>query len=140
MSQRMTHGVTTLNKQNKTKQNNKKEIKEKSTEIDEILNRKIQDKELRNTFYDFIKMRKAIKKPLTIKGLELAIDRLYKLTQNKNEQLLIVNKSIMNNWQGLFPLNDEDKKQLEAKIEYKEITMSEEEYMRKLREEERGRY
>lgn len=139
MSHRMTHGVTTLNKLNKTKQKNKKEKKEKGTEIDEILNRKIKDEKLRNTFYDFIKMRKAIKKPLTTKGVELAIDRLFKLSQNQNEQVLIINKSIMNNWQGLFSLNDEDKKQLEQKREYKEITMSEEEYIKKLREEERGK-
>ena len=55
-------------------------------------------------------MRKAIKKPLTTRGLELMITKLYKLTPNTNEQIEILNNSIMNNWQGIFPLKQENKK------------------------------
>lgn len=81
---------------------NKKE--KKSTEIDDLINSNFKDEELRNTVYEFIKMRKAIKKPLTTRGLELMINKLYKLTTNIDEQIEILNNSIMNNWQGIFPL------------------------------------
>lgn len=100
----------TNNKLNKTKQNEtkikkKKEIK-KETEIDKLIDENFSDEELKKTVYEFIKMRKAIKKPLTTKGLELMIGKLYRLTNNIDEQMQILNNSIMNNWQGIFPLKD----------------------------------
>ena len=128
------HTVSTLNKLNKTKQKNKENKKEKIIESDEVINKKILDEDLKNAFYDFIKMRDAIKKPLTTRGLELAIDRVNKLSNDKEEQLLIINKSIMNNWQGLFALNDEDKKQLEKQKEYKTIDITDEEYLKQTQE------
>ena len=92
----------------------KKEKKERSinkknseTEIDKLINLNCKDEELKNTIYDFIKMRKAIKKPLTTRGLELMITKLYKLTTNTNEQIQILNNSIMNNWQGIFPIKQD---------------------------------
>jgi len=120
----------TINKQNETKQIKKENQKRKATEFDDVLNQRIQDENVKSAFYDFIKMRKAIKKPLTTKALELAIDRLNKLSTNKDEQILILNKSIMNTWQGLFPLKEEDKKELNSKKEYKENKITEEEYHR----------
>ena len=90
---------------------NKKNKKEKkSTEIDDLINSNFTDEELKNTVYEFLKMRKAIKKPLTTRGLELMIKKLYKITTNVNEQIEILNNSIMNNWQGIFPLKNEEKK------------------------------
>ena len=126
--------ANTLNKQNKTKQNNKKEIKkEKETDLDKILNERVEDEELKNTFKDFMKMRKAIKKPLTTKGLELCIKNVFQLSENKDEQIMILNNSIMNNWQGIFPLKEEQKKELiqEQEKKYKASRMSEEEYHKK---------
>ena len=107
--------------QNKIKKNkikeNKKNIekekinkKEKLTEIDCLINQNFSDDELKNTIYEFIKMRKAIKKPLTTRGLELMIKKLYKLTTNVDEQVEILNNSIMNNWQGIYPLKQEKQK------------------------------
>lgn len=99
-----------INKQNKTKTKLNKTNKEKNkkeTEIDKLINENFTDKELIKTIYEFIKMRKAIKKPLTTRGLELMIAKLYKLTTNIDEQILILNNSIMNNWQGIFPLKQE---------------------------------
>ena len=37
------------------------------------------------------------------------IKKLYKLTTNIDEQIEILNNSIMNNWQGIFPLKQEQK-------------------------------
>ena len=62
---------------------------------------------LRDTFVDFIKMRKAIKKPLTERGLKLAINEAYKLGAGDPGQMeAILEQSILNSWQGLFPLKN----------------------------------
>lgn len=121
----------------KIKEQNRKNKKEAETEIDKVVNEKIQDEEIKKAFYEFIKMRKTIKKTLTTRGVELAIQKLYKLSNKKEEQILILNNSIMNNWQGLFELKAEDKKQLEQTKEYKEINITEEEYIKQL--DERGK-
>ncbi len=96
-------------KENNTYINNTINNKErkKDTGYDELLNSYVQDEELKNTIYEFIKMRKMIKKPLTNRGLELLIQKLYKMTNDINEMILILNQSIMNNWQGIFPLKKE---------------------------------
>ena len=87
----------------------KKEKKKKETDFDKLINENFTDEELKNTIYEFIKMRKAIKKPLTTRGLELMIKKLYTLTTNIDEQIQILNNSIMNNWQGIFPLKKNNK-------------------------------
>ena len=92
-------------KKTKKKEVNKKEKKE--TDFDRLINENFTDENLKQTIYEFIKMRKAIKKPLTTKGLELMIRNLYKLSSNIEEQIEILNNSIMNNWLGIFPLKKE---------------------------------
>ena len=89
--------------------NNKKEEEAhaKDRSIDDVINE--QDEKLRLPLKEYIKMRKAIKKPITTHGLELAIAKLKGLSKNINEQVEIVNQSVMNSWQGLFPLKDGDK-------------------------------
>ena len=65
--------------------------------------------ELQETINDFAEMRKSIKKPLTkraIKILEKKLDRLAKTDQEKIE---ILEQSILNCWQGVFPLVDDRK-------------------------------
>lgn len=82
-----------------------KDKKKKSkTEIDDLITANFSDKEIIDAIYEFIKMRKAIKKPLTTRGLQLMIKKLYSMTTNIDEQIEIINNSIMNNWQGIFPL------------------------------------
>ena len=108
------HTCSTLDKLKETKQNKTKIEKEKNkkkneTEFDQLINQNFSDEELKSTIYEFIKMRKAIKKPLTTRGLELMIKKLYKLTTDIDEQIEILNNSIMNNWQGIFPLKQESK-------------------------------
>lgn len=99
----------TLNKIKETKQNkNKKEKNKKESEYDVLIEKCIQSDKVKNAIYDFIKMRVAIKKPLTTKGLELLINRLQKLSASENEQIEILNNSILHNWQGIFPLNSQN--------------------------------
>lgn len=107
---------------------NKKEKKE--TEFDLLINNNFEDEELKQTVYEFIKMRKAIKKPLTTRGLELLINKLKKITSNTNEQIQILNNSIMNNWLGIFPLKEEEKQK--EKVEYVINEMTEEEYFARM--------
>lgn len=103
----------TNNKLNKTKQKQTKHIKKKEikkeTDFDKLINENFSDEKLKTTVYDFIKMRKAINKPLTTRGLELMIEKLYKLSKNIDEQIQILNNSIMNNWLGIFPLKKDYK-------------------------------
>ena len=119
--------MSTLNKLKETKQNETKNKKEKNkkkneTEFDQLINQNFSDEELKNTVYEFIKMRKAIKKSLTTKGLELLIKKLYTLSTNVDEQIKILNSSIMNNWQGIYPLKQELKSKNKSGIDdFKEL-------------------
>ena len=70
----------------------------------------IENEDLKNEIREFIKMRNKIKKSLTPHALNLILKELNKITPNIDEQVLIVQQSIKNGWQGVFPLK-EDKKQ-----------------------------
>lgn len=117
--------IPDINTDDKT---NKKEKKE--TEFDSVINENFTNEELKQTIYEFIKMRTAIKKPLTTRGLELMINKLKKITSNANEQIQILNNSIMNNWLGIFPLKEEEKQK--EKVEYVINEMTEEEYFARM--------
>lgn len=62
------------------------------------------NEELRTSLIEFAKMRKMIKKPLTDNALNLIIKKLSKLSSDEDEQIAIINQSIENSWQGIFPL------------------------------------
>jgi len=53
---------------------------------------------------DFKAMRKKIRKPMTERAEELLLNKLDKLSNNEEEQIDILNQSIMNSWLGVFPL------------------------------------
>lgn len=53
---------------------------------------------------EFIKMRKTIKKPLTEYAQKLAIKTLIALRQQGHSPEDVLNQSILNCWQGLFPV------------------------------------
>jgi len=55
---------------------------------------------------DFKTMRTKIRKPLTERAEELIINELNKLSTDEKIQVAILNQSIMNSWQGVFPLKD----------------------------------
>lgn len=89
-----TNNNKVLNKQS-TKENKKNPLDDLSPE-------------LRQTFEDFVEMRKKIKAPLTDRGLELAIKRAKDLGGNDPEKMkAIVEQSIRNSYRGLFPLKEE---------------------------------
>ena len=87
------------NNDNNDKQNNKGAVYYPN---DELLNK---------SFIDFMEMRKKIKKPMTEKAITLAQNRLNELSEGDNEKAIkILNQSIMNCWQDVYPLK-EDKEQ-----------------------------
>ena len=86
-------------------------IKEKERKIDDVINEL--PERLHEPLKEFVKMRKAIKKPVTTHGLDLLVDKLRKLSDGSaNKAVFIVNKSIANSWQGFFELKPEEEKLL----------------------------
>lgn len=59
------------------------------------------------TWDDFKATRKRLKSPLTDKGELLLLAELSKLTKLGHDPKLVVEKSIMNGWKGLFPLKED---------------------------------
>lgn len=55
---------------------------------------------------EFIVFRKKIKKPMTDHAVKLMVAKLNKLASSTAEQIEILNQSILNGWQGIFPLKD----------------------------------
>ena len=80
----------------KNKKKNKKEIKTYSD--DEGLNQAI---------LSFIEFRKSIKKPMTERAVELMLQKLEGMTTYIPDQIEILNQSIINGWQGIFPLKEQ---------------------------------
>ena len=114
---------------------NNKEEKKGKTNFDTILSESGFNEITKDRLKDFIRMRKAIKKPLTDRALELTIKRLKKISNSEEEIQMILDNSIINSYQGVFPLKEEQKKELKqnGKIKYKENTMSEKEYYQKMK-------
>ena len=68
------------------------------------------DKELNQAFTGYVEMRKQMKKPMTDRAIELAIKKLHRLAvlpfsdlMDNKHAIQILNQSVMNGWQGLFP-------------------------------------
>lgn len=65
---------------------------------------------LNQTFIDYVDMRKRIKAPMTDRAIQLAINKLNKLSGGDNDKAIkILEQSIMNSWKGLFELKEEKK-------------------------------
>lgn len=60
--------------------------------------------ELAEALNAFAEHRKKLKKPMTDYAKELLIKKLQKLAKTEQEQIAILNQSIENGWQGVFPL------------------------------------
>ncbi len=86
--------------------NNIKKEKRKN-EFDLLIESYTDDLQLRNTIYEFIKMRKAIRSPMTSNALKLMLGKLDKLSLNDdspNIRIAMLEQSIMNSWKGIFEL------------------------------------
>ncbi len=80
---------------NKTK--NKKEKKKESYSDDPYLN---------DAILSFIEFRKSMKKPMTDHAIKLLINKLNGMTDSVQEQIAILNQSIMNGWTSVYELKE----------------------------------
>jgi len=89
--------------------------------------------ELNSAILSFIEFRKQIKKPMTDRAIELLISQLDKVSADTAEQIAILNQSVMNGWQSVYPLKNEQKSKPKntTAAEYEPMTSSQEEKMRK---------
>ena len=88
--------------------NKSKEEKRKNGGYDEILS-VIEDEELKNLYYEFIKMRKLIKSPMTDRALITLIDKVNKLEPtNIERRKQLLENSIVNNWKSVYPLKEDE--------------------------------
>lgn len=88
---------------NKSIKEEEKVKKEKS--LDEVI--EAQPLSIQQPLREFVKMRKAIKKPITTHGLELAVKKLHELAKTESEAVAVIEQSVMNSWQGFFALKKE---------------------------------
>ena len=89
----------------KNKQENKQ--KNNNSDLEVIVEAYTDNKELKETIFDFIEMRKSIKKKLTERGLKGILNKLDKIALNDYEKIEILENSIMNCWQGVFEIKKE---------------------------------
>lgn len=88
---------------NKSIKEEEKVKKEKS--LDDVI--ESQPLSIQQPLREFVKMRKAIKKPITTHGLELAVKKLHDLAKTESEAVAVIEQSVMNSWQGFFALKKE---------------------------------
>ena len=101
----------TNNKDNKEKKENKENNKTKPNGFNDLINRYTDDESLKVSINDFIEMRKKNKKNMTERALELMLKKLDGLADNEVDKKLILNQSIENCWQGIFPLKNNGNQQ-----------------------------
>lgn len=90
---------------------NKKERKSKSKSYDEQIAEYTGNEELQDALKAFLQMRSFIKKPMTEYALKLMLKKLDEFGNTDDTKIAILNQSITNNWQGIFPLKDGNIKQ-----------------------------
>ena len=117
----------------KTSGRNAQSRKKKSREEESREEKRIyfpHDAVLDAAFADFVEMRKKIKKPMTDRAVELAINKLRSLAtlpfsdcMDNDLAIQILNQSVMNCWQGLFPLKEDGqpKRQTRTGIDWSNV-------------------
>lgn len=84
------------------------------------------DPELNQAILSFIDFRKSIKKPMTDHAVDLLIKKLNEMSPSIEDQIEIINQSIMNGWQWVFPLKDQGRSAQSVKQPYHKQTKAEE--------------
>lgn len=95
----------------------------KKTNYDAIIDEMVADEEVKKTIYEFIKMRKLIKKPMTDRAVTMLINKLNKLSSNKDTQIKILEQSILKNYTDIYEYkegnNANSTKQLDREVRSK---------------------
>lgn len=121
------NGTQLITNKLNTKELITKDVKKerKSSGYNEVIDTLVTDPKLKEALIEFIKMRKLSKKPPTDHALELLIKKLFKMSSDPETQIEIVEQSILNNWQGFFPLKHVDDGR---KVNYKRETSRDKQY------------
>ena len=109
--QKVKDNNTYLNNTDNNTLSNKKERKSKSKSYDEQIAEYTGNEELQDALKAFLQMRSFIKKPMTEYALKLMLKKLDEFGNTDDTKIAILNQSITNNWQGIFPLKDGNTKQ-----------------------------
>lgn len=84
----------------------KEEDKDKKKKKDKDKEPYSDDPELNQAILAFMEYRKSVKKPMTDHAVKLLITKLNGMSNYIPEQIEILNQSIVNGWQGIFPLKE----------------------------------
>ena len=106
------------NSNTNSKANVSRSDKEEEKELEKDKKKKKEQKiysdvpELNQAILSFLEFRKSIKKPMTDHAVELLFKKLDDMTDSIDEQIEIINQSIVNGWQGVFPLKEQKTQQI----------------------------
>lgn len=78
----------------------------RKTPYDQAIDQMIDDENVKAELYNFIQMRKQMNRPMTVRAVQIIVEKLYELSDDPAEQAQILDQSIINNWIGVYPLND----------------------------------
>lgn len=91
------------------------EIEQEKKKVNTRVVRYYEDEELNQAFIDYAEMRKKIRKPMTDRAVTLAKNKIAKYAAipfsdeiNKTQAIKILEQSVLNSWQGIFPLKDDE--------------------------------
>ena len=95
---------------NKTNNNTitKEKIKKEKGGINALIESYTDNTDLKECIEDFIKMRTAKKKPVTDRALKMLLDKLDNLETTDDRKIKVLEQSILNSWQGIFPLKEDN--------------------------------
>ena len=80
------------------------------------------DEVLNQTFTDYVKMRKEMKKPMTDRAVQLAMNKLETLSGGDNDTAIkILEQSIERSWAGLFELKDNKPQKKSGTIDWDNV-------------------
>ncbi len=82
--------------------------KDKKTDFDNLINSYTDNDELKETIYEFIKMRTAIKKPMTTKALDILLNKLNSLASDDDTKVKVLEQSIEHSWQTVYALKEKE--------------------------------
>jgi hypothetical protein len=81
-------------------------IENRNRNRDKIIGEYTANENLKQTILDFMEMRNKIKKPMTDKAIGIMLKKLSELASTDEKKISVLEQSIANSWQGVFPLKE----------------------------------
>lgn len=93
-----------------SKSKNKSKSKSKNKNIyTSVVDGFTDNQDLKKSIYDFIDMRKLIKKPMSEQAVKIMLNKLSKLASDDETQIKILEQSVEHSWQSVYELKEEKK-------------------------------